>query len=169
MRSLAENIPKSLPRPIEDLQIILVKESRLSGKKREYKVSGTKIRRALEWLIKNCPDYKDITIDEDNLAEYPEETGDIDIPTCTDEDETQDAKETSKEGDEGKEKKSTIQPEIEDYVQEEAAFDNDSPELREAYEKYEEERGDIPKTTHIAMENIATDTVKNLTKKVLMR
>ena len=52
----AQKLPESLPRPIKDIQMILIKESKNSAKKREYKVNGTKIRLALEWLIANNPD-----------------------------------------------------------------------------------------------------------------
>ena len=81
----AQKLPESLPRPIKDLQMILVKESRNSAKKREYKVSGTKIRIALEWLIASNPDYKEIKINEENLAQYPSDTNDIKLPTYSDE------------------------------------------------------------------------------------
>ena len=67
--NFAQTLPKSLPRPIEDLQIILVKTSK--GKTKEFKANGDKIRAALEWLIANCEDYRDIIIDEKNLAQYP--------------------------------------------------------------------------------------------------
>ena len=68
MASFAQTLPTSLPRPIEDLQIILIKTSKTKGDKKEFKASGSKIRAALEWLIAHCEDYKDIKINEANLA-----------------------------------------------------------------------------------------------------
>ena len=41
---------------------------------------GTKIRTALEWLIAHCEDYRDIKINEENLAQYPSGTGEIELP-----------------------------------------------------------------------------------------
>ena len=49
--SFAQTLPTSLPRPIEDLQIILIKTSKIKGDKGEFKASGSKIRAAMEWLI----------------------------------------------------------------------------------------------------------------------
>ena len=43
------------------------------------------IRAALEWLIQNCPEYKEIQIDEDNLAQYPSDCGNIDFQTLDEE------------------------------------------------------------------------------------
>ena len=39
----------------------------------------------MEWLIKNNPDYKETQIDEDNLAQYPSDGGNIDLQTFEDE------------------------------------------------------------------------------------
>ena len=77
----AQTLPESLPRPIEDLQIILIKPSKTKGEKKEFKANGTKIRTALEWLIAHCEDYRDIKINEENLAQYPSDTGDIELPS----------------------------------------------------------------------------------------
>ncbi len=63
--------------------MILVKESKNSSKKKEYKVNGTKIRKSLEWLIANHPDYKNTKINEENLKQYPSETADIELPTIS--------------------------------------------------------------------------------------
>ena len=86
VESLAKNLPEKLPRPVDELQIILMKESKVTGKKREFIANGSRIRAALEWLIKNCPDYKDIKIDEENLAQYPSNGGKIDIQTFEEKD-----------------------------------------------------------------------------------
>ena len=77
--TFAQKLPDKLPRPIEELQIILMRESKVTGKKREFEANGSNIREALVWLIKNCPDYKEIQIDEDSLAQYPSEGGSINI------------------------------------------------------------------------------------------
>ena len=69
--TFAQKLPDKLPRPVEELQIILMRESKVTGKKREFKANGSHTREALEWLIKNCPDYREIQIDENNLAQYP--------------------------------------------------------------------------------------------------
>ena len=181
--TFAENLPKSLPRPIEDLQIILVRESKITGKKREFKVNGTKIRKALEWLKKNCPDYKEVAIDEETLAQYPTETGNIEIPTFIDEELSTKDQSTNlnseeipesvpnqeEEINEKNEKKSKKVSEkvVEDYIEEESPFDNDDEDLREAYDEFVEEQGDIPKPTHTVIEITATETIDNLVNKFI--
>ena len=52
-----------------------MRDSKKSGKQKEFKVDGTKIRDALLWLIENNPYYKFIKINETNLQEYPENGG----------------------------------------------------------------------------------------------
>ena len=69
----------------EGALLILVKPSKNSSQEKEYKVNGTKIRIALEWLIANCPDYKHIKIDEEALKEYPVDTDHIQLPTVLEE------------------------------------------------------------------------------------
>ena len=81
--SFAQTLPTSLPRPIEDLQIISIKTSKTRGDKKEFKASGSKIRVALEWLIAHCEDYKDIKINEANLAQHPTDSN-IELPSVDD-------------------------------------------------------------------------------------
>ena len=61
-----------------------MRESKVTGKKREFKANGSHIREAFEWLIKNCPDFKEIQIDEDTLAQSPLEGGKIDLQQLDD-------------------------------------------------------------------------------------
>ena len=149
----AKTLPKSLPRPIEDLQIILIKTSK--GKTKEFKANGAKIRAALEWLIANCEDYRDITINEENLAHYTSD-GDIELPTV---DEVVDEN--------NKKSKTTNDKKTEQTNNEKHPFENEDEDLNMAYEEYVESLGDIPKPTHTVNENIATDTIDNMVKKAI--
>ena len=71
-----------------------MRESKVTLKKREFKANGSHIREALEWLIKNCLDYREIQIDENNLATYPSEGGNINIQTIDEEIEEMERKKT---------------------------------------------------------------------------
>ena len=173
--TMMENLPDSLPHPIEDLKIILVRESKSTGKKREFKVSGTKIRQALEWLIENCPDYQHIKINEENLAQYPTETDDIDIPTCSKENaepvvlNSEEAPESGiGEAPKVKTKEASVSETVEEaYADEKNPFDNEDEELLQVYEDHVDELGDIPKPTHTLIGNLATDTIENFVKKAI--
>ena len=158
--SFAQKLPDKLPRPIEDLQIILMRESKVTGKKREFKANGSIIRTALNWLIKNCPDYKEIEIDEENLSKYPSEGGNIDIPTYEDE-----AVEENGQSVDGNRKEKPKQKPEENT--EKSPFDNEDEEMLLAYEEYEEKQGDVPKPSHAVNENIAQDTIDNYVKKAI--
>ena len=144
--SFAQTLPKSLPRPIEDLQIILIKTSK--GKKKEFKANATKIRAALVGLIADSDDYRDIKIDEENLAQYD---ADIELPTV----------------EEAADEKAVNDTISEQTNSERHPFENEDEILNMAYEEYVESLGDIPKATHTVNENIATDTIDNYVKKAI--
>ena len=77
--SFAQNIKsysKSLPCPVQDLPIIII-QSVNDTKQKKFFANAKKIRDALKWLKKNHPDYKDITINEETLKEYPENGGEL--------------------------------------------------------------------------------------------
>ena len=152
--SFAQTLPTSLPRPIEDLQIILIKTSKTKGDKKEFKASGSKIRAALEWLIAHCEDYKDIKINEANLAQYPSDTN-IELPSV------------DEAVDESDKKSKTANVVSEPTNNEKHPFENEDEDLNIAYENYVESLGDIPKATHTVNENIATDTIDNYVKKAV--
>ena len=109
----------------------------------------------LEWLIANCEDYRDITINEENLARYASD-GDIELPTV---DEAKDEKE--------KKSKTTNDIIPEQTNNEKHPFENEDEDLNMAYEEYVESLGDIPKPTNTVNENIATDTIDNYVKKAI--
>ena len=152
--SFAQTLPKTLPRPIEDLQIILIKSSKNKDEKKQFKANGSKIRAALEWLIANCDDYKEIKISEENLAQYPSDTN-IDLPSVEEAEE-----ETDK-------KSKNVDNTSEQTNYEKHPFENDDEDLLKAYEEHLESLGDIPKPTHAVNENIATDTIDNNVKQAI--
>ena len=61
----------------------MIKTSKTKGDKKEFKANGSKIRAALEWLIAHCEDYKDIKINEANLAQHPTDSN-IELPSVDD-------------------------------------------------------------------------------------
>ena len=81
--SFAQNIEsftKSLPWSVKELPILVIHSE--NDKTRTFHANGDKIRNALKWLKDNHPEYKDITINEDTLKEYPENGGELKgIPT----------------------------------------------------------------------------------------
>ena len=133
----------------------MVKTSKTKGEKKEFKANGSKIRTALEWLIANCEDYKDIKINEANLAQYPSDTN-IELPSV---DETEDEND--------KKSKTAINTIPEQTNNEKHPFENEDENLNIAYEEYVESLGDIPKATHTVNENIATDTIDNYIKRAV--
>ena len=145
----AQTLPKSLPRPIEDLQIVLIKSSKNKDEVKEFKANGSKIRAALEWLIANCEDYKEIKINEENLAQYPSDSN-IQLPSV------EEAKEEIGQKSKDVDFTTTGQTNNEKHP-----FENDDEDLIKAYEEHMESLGDIPRPTHTVNENMATDTVDN--------
>merc|ERR1739848_802696 len=77
MGSFEQNVQElvELPPSLKELPIVLLRDSKKSGKQKEFKVDGAKIRNALLWLIENNPYYKFIRINETNLKQYPENGG----------------------------------------------------------------------------------------------
>ena len=151
--SFAKTLPKSLPRPIKDLQIILIKTSK--GKMKEFKANGAKIRAALEWLIAHCEDYRDIKISEENLAQYSS-NAEIELPTVNEA-----VDETDKKS---KRANDTI---TEQTNAEKHPFENEDEDLNMAYEEYQESLDNISKPSHTVNNNIATETIDNNVKKAI--
>ena len=148
----------------------MVQESKITGKKREFKVSGSKIKQALEWLIANCPDYHGIKINEENLAQYPSDTGDIDFPSCSDEvaqEKNDNLKEKSADVEKEENTTKTDNKNIEETSDGLSPFDNDDVELMEAYEEHIENQGDIPKANRTVQENIVRETVDDYVRQAV--
>ena len=123
----------------------------------------------MEWLIANNPDYKHIKIDEEALKEYPVDTDHIQLPTVLEEnDVVQDMpKEDGADHEIQKDKVKEKSVFDNDDLDEKSSFDNDYEDLLLAFEKYEEEQGDMPNPTHTVNENIANDTIDNYVKKAV--
>ena len=118
----AKRLPKILPRPIKDLQIILIDTSK--GKMREFKANVAEIAAALEWLITHTEDYRDIKISEENLSQYPS-NGKIELPTV------------NEAVDETDKKSKTVNDTITEGTNtEKHPFENDDENLNKAYEEY---------------------------------
>ena len=118
----AKRLPKILPRPIKDLQIILIDTSK--GKMREFKANVAEIAAALEWLITHSEDYRDIKISEENLSQYPS-NGKIELPTV------------NEAVDETDKKSKTVNDTITEGTNtEKHPFENDDENLNKAYEEY---------------------------------
>ena len=133
----------------------MIKSSKNKDEVKEFKANGSKIRAALEWLIANCEDYKEITINEENLAQYPSDSN-IELPSVEEvEEET------------GKKSKYVDINTTQQTNNEKHPFENDDEDFIKAYEEHIESLGDIPKPTHTVNENIATNTIDNCVKKAI--
>jgi len=80
--SLLPKIYTTLPPPLKDISDVLaiLFTGPSSPCKKQYKgrfspllVYRSHVVRALNWLILNHPDYEDVTIDHNNLQQYPED------------------------------------------------------------------------------------------------
>ncbi|CAL4203526.1 unnamed protein product, partial [Meganyctiphanes norvegica] len=70
-----ESFTKNLPWSVKDLPILVIHSEKDRAK--TFHANGNRIRNALIWLKANHPEYKDITINEDTLKEYPENGGEL--------------------------------------------------------------------------------------------
>ena len=66
----------SLPCSVQDLPIVVI-QSVNDTRERRFCANANKIRNALKWLKINNPEYKDVTINEDALKDYPENGGEL--------------------------------------------------------------------------------------------
>ena len=106
----------------------------------------------MEWWITQCKDYKDIKINEANLAQYPSDTN-IKLPSV------------DEAADENDKKSKTANAIPKPTNREKHPFENEDEDLNLPYKKYVESLRDIPEAIHTVNENIATDTIENYVKK----
>ncbi|XP_057839483.2 uncharacterized protein LOC131049446 [Cryptomeria japonica] len=72
-----KNIAKELPRRVSDLDVLIICQLNTQVQYYECYVSRSHVRDALEYKVKNDPNYKDVIINDDHLSELPEKRTNI--------------------------------------------------------------------------------------------